>query len=622
MGGPQVNGLQLLAAGQLDIAMADALQVLSAVEQDVPVTAIAATFQKNPTVHHRASRRQDARGSQGQADRDRRREQHDVLAVAQAAVRLHRQPEAAVRVSACSRFSSTRTLSQQGFATSEPFSIEKGGVTAGRVPARRATAIRPTPKSLVVTRDDARRDDAMRCERFVRASAEGWKSYLANPAPGNALIKRDNPQMCDELLAYGHRKMKRVRDRHRRRRAQVRTADDDRRAVAGDARVPALRRAREAGRRLSRARTRSIIVKARARRSLARHRECPRTHPDRAIGPPSSRFAAPARPTDTARAHSRRSISTFSSGEFLTLLGPSGCGKSTLLNLIAGLIAPTSGTLRWWGDRLRADRRAGRDASRFVFQSPTLMPWARVDDERPPAARPRRRRARSAADAAVAKALALVDLAQFARPLPARALRRHADARVDRTRARHRARSAADGRAVRRARRIHAAATRRRAARAVGGARHHGRLRHAQHLRGGVPVDARRGHGRASGPHARRVAHRRAVSARRRVPRIDATFAEHAQRLSAHGGERRRATSCPTPARNDRSDAQPAAGCCASLAPALVAVVAARAWQAARRRSTTCRRTSFLRRSRVAQTLVDGPRAAARLARASRCRSR
>ena len=50
MGGPQVNGLQLLAAGQLDIVMGDALQVLSAVEQNVPVTAVAATFQKNPTV--------------------------------------------------------------------------------------------------------------------------------------------------------------------------------------------------------------------------------------------------------------------------------------------------------------------------------------------------------------------------------------------------------------------------------------------------------------------------------------------------------------------------------------------------------------------------------------------
>jgi NitT/TauT family transport system substrate-binding protein len=52
----------------------------------------------------------------------------------------------------------------------------------------------------------AGRRDAL--ERFIRASAEGWKSYLANPAPGNALIKRANPQMSDELLAYGVQKMR------------------------------------------------------------------------------------------------------------------------------------------------------------------------------------------------------------------------------------------------------------------------------------------------------------------------------------------------------------------------------------------------------------------------------
>src|SRR5262249_15295133 len=65
MGGPQVNGLQLLAAGQLDIAMGDALQVISAVEQEVPVTAIAATFQKNPTVliaHPGISKLEDLKG--------------------------------------------------------------------------------------------------------------------------------------------------------------------------------------------------------------------------------------------------------------------------------------------------------------------------------------------------------------------------------------------------------------------------------------------------------------------------------------------------------------------------------------------------------------------------------
>jgi NitT/TauT family transport system ATP-binding protein len=52
--------------------------------------------------------------------------------------------------------------------------------------------------------------------------------------------------------------------------------------------------------------------------------------------------------------------------QFLSLLGPSGCGKSTLLRLIAGLIEPSGGTIAWQGD----------PSLSFVFQEPTLMPWA------------------------------------------------------------------------------------------------------------------------------------------------------------------------------------------------------------------------------------------------------
>ena len=204
MGGPQVNGLQLLAARRLDIAMADALQVLSAVEQNVPVTAVAAKFQKNPTViiaHPGVATLEDLKGKP--------------IAVSSASATTfwpwlkqrfgftddQKRPYAF----SVQPFLVDPKLSQQGFATSEPFSIEKGGVKPV-VFLLAELGYPPYSEVLAVTRDTlAKRPDVL--ARFVRASAEGWKSYLANPAPGNALIKRENPQMSDELLAYGHRKM-------------------------------------------------------------------------------------------------------------------------------------------------------------------------------------------------------------------------------------------------------------------------------------------------------------------------------------------------------------------------------------------------------------------------------
>jgi NitT/TauT family transport system ATP-binding protein len=66
-------------------------------------------------------------------------------------------------------------------------------------------------------------------------------------------------------------------------------------------------------------------------------------------------------------------------GEFVSLLGPSGCGKSTALRLIAGLNAPTSGTVQVAGRAGKARAGDTRDHSiGFVFQEPTLMPWTSV----------------------------------------------------------------------------------------------------------------------------------------------------------------------------------------------------------------------------------------------------
>jgi len=62
-------------------------------------------------------------------------------------------------------------------------------------------------------------------------------------------------------------------------------------------------------------------------------------------------------------------------GEFLALLGPSGCGKSTALRVIAGLSEPTEGAVQWLAG---ATRRQGDSRIGFVFQEPTLMPWASV----------------------------------------------------------------------------------------------------------------------------------------------------------------------------------------------------------------------------------------------------
>lgn len=89
-------------------------------------------------------------------------------------------------------------------------------------------------------------------------------------------------------------------------------------------------------------------------------------------------------------------------GDFLSLLGPSGCGKSTALRLIAGLIHPTIGRLRW-------DEASDLGV---VFQEPTLMPWATVEDN---VWLPLRLRGESKASSwdAIVEALRLVGLAGF-----------------------------------------------------------------------------------------------------------------------------------------------------------------------------------------------------------------
>lgn len=93
---------------------------------------------------------------------------------------------------------------------------------------------------------------------------------------------------------------------------------------------------------------------------------------------------------------------TVAAGAFVSLLGPSGCGKSTALRLIAGLAQPSSGQVQL----------TARPSIGFVFQEPTLMPWATVWDN---VYLPLRlqRRSRSEVAARIGEALASVGLSEF-----------------------------------------------------------------------------------------------------------------------------------------------------------------------------------------------------------------
>jgi NitT/TauT family transport system ATP-binding protein len=70
---------------------------------------------------------------------------------------------------------------------------------------------------------------------------------------------------------------------------------------------------------------------------------------------------------------------TIFAGEFVSLLGPSGCGKSTLLKMIAGLAAPSTGTVDWPQSTYSADGNPEPSLG-FVFQEPTLLPWRTAAD--------------------------------------------------------------------------------------------------------------------------------------------------------------------------------------------------------------------------------------------------
>jgi len=203
-GGPQVNHRQLLLAGKIDFNMAgNMFAAFNNAENDIPTVMVAAIFQKEPQilmahpgVGHDSL--EDLVGKPILISNDARLTFWAWLTATYGYTDDQIRPYT---------FNSAPFLAdpqavQQGYVTSEPFAVQREGgfepvvhLLADSGYDSYSTMIE-APRALVDENPDL-------VERFIEASIEGWYSYLyGDPAPANALIKADNPDMTDEQIAF------------------------------------------------------------------------------------------------------------------------------------------------------------------------------------------------------------------------------------------------------------------------------------------------------------------------------------------------------------------------------------------------------------------------------------
>jgi NitT/TauT family transport system substrate-binding protein len=209
-GGPNVNNRLLLPVGKLDFFMsANTLQSFDAVEQNIPTLAVAAMFQKEPQV---------LMAHPGEGIDKFEDLKKLTLFISREGLASYFQwlkadfgfSEARVKpyTSNAQPFLADKRSAMQGYVTSEPYAIEKQAHFKPKVfliadqGFNSYSTLIETRRELVEKRPDL-------VQRFVDASIIGWANYLyGDNKAANALIKKQNPEMTDELLAYSLAKMK------------------------------------------------------------------------------------------------------------------------------------------------------------------------------------------------------------------------------------------------------------------------------------------------------------------------------------------------------------------------------------------------------------------------------
>ena len=205
MGGPQVQGMQLMLAGQADMHMGYDFQVLKTLEAGGDPVTVATSFQH------------DLQGLMTHEDVPSLAGLKNKTILVATAGRTSYWPwlkqkfgytEEQVRPYTFNLqpFFADKNIAQQGYMSSEPFQAQKAGVKA-KFFLFAHDGFPPYGTTIVATHKMVKeKPDAVK--RFVQASLEGWKSYLKDPAAGNALIRKDNPNMQEDQLAYALSKLK------------------------------------------------------------------------------------------------------------------------------------------------------------------------------------------------------------------------------------------------------------------------------------------------------------------------------------------------------------------------------------------------------------------------------
>jgi NitT/TauT family transport system substrate-binding protein len=205
MGGPQVNGMQLLLAGETDVMMGYDFQVLKMLEQGLSVVTIATSFQfdlQGMMTHDNVASLADLKDKTILVATPGRTTWWPWLK----AKYKYTDEQTRPYTFNLQPFFADKNVVQQSYPSSEPFQAKLQGVPVKFFHFAR-DGYPPYGTTMVATRSFVDKNPDV-AARFVKASLEGWKSYLTDPAAGDVLIKADNPKMSDEQIAFGIEQLK------------------------------------------------------------------------------------------------------------------------------------------------------------------------------------------------------------------------------------------------------------------------------------------------------------------------------------------------------------------------------------------------------------------------------